>query len=109
MNKVNLKFDSLIGLKPMFRSMSIPSSFSEWLEFERQHREILKLCLVVGGGLLCFLTMAVKKSSVEETIVGGAIRNGKMFHISVTATISLAVPGESLLIPPPPLSINYKY
>ena len=50
------------------------------------------LFLVVGGGFLCFLTMAEKKSLVEETTVGDAIRNGSMFHITMAISISLAVP-----------------
>ena len=58
---------------------------------EREHRSLVMLCLVVGGALLCFLTMATD-SMVEDTGVGEAIRNGSMFHISIAALISLAVP-----------------
>ena len=58
---------------------------------EREHRSSVMLCLVVGGALLCFLTMAAN-SMVENTTVGEAIRNGSLFRIVITATISLAVP-----------------
>ena len=71
---------------------TFPSSISEWLTFEREHRGSVMLFLVVAGGLLCFLTMAAKQSNVENTAVGDAIRNGSMFHIVMAISISLAVP-----------------
>ena len=63
-----------------------------FLTFEREHRASLMLFLVVGGGLLCFLSMAETTSLVEETTVGDGIRNGSMFHIAMAISISLAVP-----------------
>ena len=70
---------------------SIISFLSAISTMEREHRSLVMLCLIVGGALLCFLTMATD-SMVEDTGVGEAIRNGSMFHISIAALISLAVP-----------------
>ena len=70
---------------------SIISFLSAISTMEREHRSLVMLCLIVGGALLCFLTMATD-SMVENTTVGEAIRNGSVFHISAAALISLAVP-----------------
>ena len=75
----------------MSSSISSFSFFSDLLTMEREHRSSVMLCFVVGGALLCFLTMA-KNSMVEDTTVGEAILNGSLFRIAVAATISLAVP-----------------
>ena len=67
-------------------------SLSELLTWEREHRTSVMTSFVVGGGLLCFLTMAVKNSMVENSTVGDAIRNGPMFHIAMASSISLGIP-----------------
>ena len=60
--------------------------------WEQDHRTVVMFCFIVGGGLLCFLTMAAKNSFVETSTVGGGIRNGIFFHIAIASSISLAVP-----------------
>ena len=56
-----------------------------------EDRSSVFLFLTVVGGCLCFLAMS-SSSSIENAIVGDAIRHGQESHVAFTSSISLAIP-----------------